>query len=566
MESIEAQIEALRRQLAKCDTESVLGMIAYLLVFSKGDLHLETGLSSPLKQLFYLAGLLLTTDDQSQTTAFSRADFQRIAVQLNGIERAYIDTYFDFPANSQSRSPEWVSFAMFVNYYLTAPLTTPEQVLDRIERWFRPFDKEIAQHLGMSATRLIKIYTFVEGEMQRTLDELVQARGQPRMPETAQRLFKISRVSLADRFQGDARTFLELFSMERSNGALLYYAGGNPFEQSPLWRMPDDQVFCVYPKALLNAIYGLLYRTMESSSHKENWYRLRDKTMENQSSEILENMLGENAQFFRSVFEGDDSQKEHDLLVVLGRNLFIVEAKASKMKEPMRDAEKAYVRIRRDFRSDRGIQKAYDQGLALKQLIQKQRYTLLYDARGHVVCTIDSREVDKIFIICLTAENWGMVATNLSFLLKKPDDEPHPWASNVYGLETIADAFAYKNLRPEDFVRYLELREEWHDRLLAADELEICGLYLRYRNFDALDKEREGYYIPHWRMSDIFDEIYYNKLGHEYPATGEVLPSPVAVDPSYIRWPDVPAARRELHPVRESQQNRRANRRTRKQK
>lgn len=46
----------------------------------------------------------------------------------------------------------------------------------------------------------------------------------------------------------------------------------------------------------------------------------------------------------------------------LGRTVIVVEAKASPPVEPFRDPDRAFVRVRHAFRSDRGIEHAFEQG------------------------------------------------------------------------------------------------------------------------------------------------------------------------------------------------------------
>ncbi len=52
MEQTETKIETLRRQIARCDVESVLRIVANFLALTKGDLLRETDLTSPVRRLF----------------------------------------------------------------------------------------------------------------------------------------------------------------------------------------------------------------------------------------------------------------------------------------------------------------------------------------------------------------------------------------------------------------------------------------------------------------------------------------------------------------------------------
>jgi len=46
---------------------------------------------------------------------------------------------------------------------------------------------------------------------------------------------------------------------------------------------------------------------------------------------------------------------------------FVIESKATQQREPLRDPEKAYTRIKDDFKSNAGIQKAYEQAERLRR-------------------------------------------------------------------------------------------------------------------------------------------------------------------------------------------------------
>ncbi|HAR9023045.1 TPA: NERD domain-containing protein, partial [Salmonella enterica] len=105
----------------------------------------------------------------------------------------------------------------------------------------------------------------------------------------------------------------------------------------------------------------------------------------------------------------------------------IVEAKASPRRAPLREPARAYIRIRDDFKRKSGIQSASEQANNLRNLIINNEKTPLYDKKGNLLYTINRCDYDNIYCICVTKDDFGMLATNLTLMLEKKEDEPYPW-------------------------------------------------------------------------------------------------------------------------------------------
>ena len=204
--------------------------------------------------------------------------------------------------------------------------------------------------------------------------------------------------------------------------------------------------------------------------------------------------------------------------------LLIVEIKASKQKEPFRDPDKAFTRIKRDFKSDKGIQKAFDQAYNLKSLIYSQVKTQLFDSKGEIVLELEKATIRKTYIVCVTVEQLGMLASNLSLLLEKNINEPYPLAINLYDLETLTEGFIYKKKNKSDLLQYLDERELFHEQLFASDELEIAGSFLSYGSLNKTIKNKDVHMFFTPDMSSIFDQIYFEKHGIKYEVEQEKDP------------------------------------------
>ncbi|MGG1253911.1 hypothetical protein ABE205_21840 [Brevibacillus agri] len=563
---LDESINKLTEIVSRCNTEELIGYIAVsILASSNGDLIGQSGLSSPLKQYLYLGGLTLSTAQLQEEIEFDEVTISKIYDLLEDI--VYSHSLLFFPSEDTEITDSWrkarqVSMPVFLNYFNTAPLNYSNQLLERIDRWFMQYDAVVKDICSISVKEMIEIYHHIERSLQDIVfdtsnseDNFIQqlesqikdveqgnisfeefmspsspaAQAALDMYEQSSKFNQISISELKKVFDNDViDKFVENFSLVREQREFKYYTQENPFENAPLWKKSEDTLYCVHPKLLLNAIFNFLYKTMEKSQQKENWYKHRDKQAEDQTINILKKIFGENAEYFPSVFETAKSQNEHDLVIRYGDKLFIVEVKASKFKEPFRDPDKAYNRIRNDFRSEGGLQKAADQGYKLKKLILSQDETNLYNQNGDIITVVNRDTIQEIFIFCITAENTGIIGANLSLLLQKENNEPYPWSCNLFDLDTLLDGFVYKGLSSAQFIEYIRVREKLHERFLSSDELEIAGYFLRYGNFNKLLESKATHYFFTPDMANIFDEIYFEKNG--IPFESEESSEPYMVD------------------------------------
>ena len=451
---------------------------------------------------------------------------------------------------------------VFLNYFNTTPLYYEEQIILRIDSLFSPFDEFLKKKLGVAARDLIYVVKYIQNYIQKQFDELFELKKMAQtLHEEFFRTINLDEIKSIDQLRQLAleqpvynafkslmnkinelyiiplfvlktnfndkiiEMFCNNFCIKREKRDFKYYTESNPVEKSPIWLHTETELFVAFIEQLFNAIYNFLYTFFEKSELKENFYKYRDKYAENQSLKIFKKLFKDKAQYYTSLYETKDSQYEHDLIIQYDNKLILVEVKAAKLKEPFRDPERAFIRIEREFKSDKGIQKGYDQGLRLKQLILSNDETCLFDQNGNIALKISKDDIEKIYIIILTLEQMGILGCNLSLLLDKPENEPYPFSTNLYDLENIIDGFMYFNYGPERFLDYLDERSVLHEKFMAWDELEITGFYLVYNGFDKL-KEKETdliHFTPD--MASIFDKIYFEKHGIDFDYNPDPEPS-----------------------------------------
>jgi len=557
---LEREIDKLKNYLSNFETMSVLGLIAndLRIHFNVKPNFAEINLASPHKELLYVAGLLLSSE-QKKRKMFSENNYRKVKKDVSKITSMY--SLLFFPTKDEIEkglSEEWreardVSMPVFLHYFNTTPLYYKEQVIERIRDWFFPLNEEFIKHHSFDVNTLINFYEFITTYLQDYFDKLIilrdnaskerdsfmnsdefqKANNLEEQRELAQKhpvkeIFEkffqhiglVHYIPIAElklKFGDDvANEIIKIFSITREQRDFRYYTEQNPVEISPLWKLSDEHLFCPFLEQLLNAIYHYLYEYFEKSSIQQQFYSNRDKQSEIKTRKIFEIFFGKEAMFYDSAYENDKASNEHDLIIKLDEVLFIVEVKASKQKEPFRDPDKAFTRIKRDFKSDRGIQKAFDQAYNLKTLINSQEKTKLYDSKGELLVELEKSTIKKVYIVCVTVEQLGMLASNLSLLLEKNENEPYPLAINLYDLETLIEGFKYKQKSKVDLLTYLDEREIFHEQLFASDELEIAGSFLSYGSLSKTitNKDVHMFFTPD--MSSIFDQIYFEKHGITY--------------------------------------------------
>src|SRR5690606_15652032 len=75
------------------------------------------------------------------------------------------------------------------------------------------------------------------------------------------------------------------------------------------------------------------------------------------------------------------------------------------------------------------------------------------------------------------------------------------------------DGIIYKQGSVDTFIQYLEERQEYHEYIVAADELEILGFFLERNGLRSLSHSKNRIISFDPDFSSVFDEIYFEKKG-----------------------------------------------------
>jgi len=546
--------DELRSILADCSTESIIGTVAVLLLKWPDE---NIGLLSPQRQLAFMLGLMLTTDIPTQPKDFSKKLWERAKVLLERIFSSYGWMYWPSENDNESKDAHWkkirdVAMPAFLQYFNSGLIASTTQVIDRINRYLLPFNDIIKESYRISILEMLDITAFIAKRVQESYQRLGETQkkeellrhqlldktnknkwGKNEISAEAQKnpykdamysylgaiddLFKVTHDEIAENFNTElANAFCELFVANREDEYnYTYLTEDNPADNKPIFYLSNHTIFIPCVHLIYLAILNVIDNNLNNSKYKHKFLKHRDNALQAETIEILSSFFNDKATIFSSVYENKNLQNEHDIIIQWNRIIFVMEVKASPPVEPFRDPEKAFIRIKRRFASDRGIQKAYEQAHRIELAYSLNENIQLFNEKRDFLLEINKSNTDKIYCICVTRDNFGMLATDLSLLLGKDIEYSYPWAVNILDLESIFDAMEYFEWGPDRLCEYLDARERMHGKIAASDELEYLGYLIEHGNYDAMFNHNKDLFILDPSYSNIFTKIHHAKLGGE---------------------------------------------------
>lgn len=131
---METAVRKLKTKLKNISTESLLGMIS-LNFISTSDYDgsvtnmlttiMDIPLKAPQRQLIYLAGLLLTTDEAANPRHIDRKEFLQILTEIQKITFKYIEGFVPsqvIPIDLDKAKRNYVALEAFTSYFDTGLL------------------------------------------------------------------------------------------------------------------------------------------------------------------------------------------------------------------------------------------------------------------------------------------------------------------------------------------------------------------------------------------------------------------------------------------------------------
>lgn len=550
--SLEQKSKELKKMVSQFETKAFLGEISSLMKFisAENPLQLLKGLSSPLRQLYYLAGLNLTSaSDPSQPlrSQFTQEEWDKMKKLIIEIEFGYQE--FFYPKTEEEVDEEWkmrrmIAMPTFLNYFNQGPLNYEEQVIERVIEYFTPFNSEIKCQFGLDVNEFIEIYTFIDALPNKFLNEKINRKDGQSWEDFAQsmivkglrpdewndhlpghfkelfqfmndkgRMHRFNIQQLTEIFGEDkSNGFLNALTCNRSEDSFLYYTESNPLHYKPIFRINDNEFQSIELKQIIHAIFNIFFDFCTAkNSLKEKFYAVRGDKLEEKIERVFQKYYNNKATVYKSYYTTDGN--EQDLLFLIdGGVALIVEAKASKRKEPRRDPDKAYPLILDNF--EEVIQKGYDQAYRVKsKFLDKETLKLYSDQQlTKHLADINTKKYPNVFSIIVTLERFGHIQTDLSMLLEVWDNDQLPFSVCIDDLEVFLLTLNKLKRKKSELVQFLYLREKLHEKLICSDELEICGGFLEkkityksasQKNIIALTPDLSGIFDDHYHRGGI---------------------------------------------------------------
>ncbi len=530
----------------------------------------EYRLSSPAKQQSFLLSLLLSTAEPERAPGLDQDSWKRIYELLDEAFIAYLELFWPTPDQLQDLSPEWrdvrsVALPAFLHYFNAALLASVEQVKERINRYVVPFDDTLERLLGISATDAVRVADWIHDRALGTADDLVTSasqieayrdraealareRGLPleaaprlaveelglqpvveRLRSATASIAIVTETDVPDRFGDVGHAYLKAFVAERGGlPQIAFPTEASSWDEKALIRTRPNRLLFPSVNGLYTSILVSGERALEASERRPAYLRGRDEALEGQMVDAFRRLLP-GAVVHRNVFERSDNQFEHDLILCLPNAVLIAEAKAAPPVEPFRDPDRAFTRLKHAFRSDRGIQHAFEQASRIRRRLDANEPVALYDRRGRQVELLDPERLRHRVCVCVTRDDFGPLATDLALLLEKPESEPYPWAVNILALEDIVEAWKHLGWGQDELLFYLEWRLRAHGKVFGTDELEYVGYHIRHGSLKSAVESRAEMFQLSLSYSDWFDELY-NHLHFDGPAPSRKVVPPVVTD------------------------------------
>ncbi len=511
----------------------------------------EQNLGSPLKQGMYLLALASSQPEPIEPKPLDEGRHVQLVRRLESIFQNYGLAYF--PTEQEyavGLSSEWrrqreIAMPAFMHYFMAGFKASSGQIKEWINTCFAGFEKDTVEAFGLSHVDLLRMASFIETVIEANASPVVDAvqaieairqqflhelseganlqeavarvRNQPDLRghiEAFERgstmLFEVQRQQLLDEFGVEMTNCLmqHFVTVRGAAPAITYITDSNPIIDRPLLTADGERIFYLVNNAFYQAIIEKLESHLTQGPSAARYFKERDRRLEHLARKHLQKIFPDTAQFYDSAFDRPDSHGEHDLVIVHGANVYIVEAKASSPKEPLRDPSKAALRIRDHFRGRNGIQKAYDQANALRTRLLNNASSPLYDKKGNLLIELQREQIENIYCICVTRDDFGPAATNLALMLEKEPDAPYPWVVCITDLEYLVDAMVHLGQGVETLDAYLVQRPLLHGKVMGTDELEYFGAFLRHAGLhDYIEVEAD--FIPlDITESDILDDIH----------------------------------------------------------
>ncbi len=312
-------------------------------------------------------------------------------------------------------------------------------------------------------------------------------------------------------------SFLDNFSIsaEKNLNSQFQDVGDfNLIDARPIIQLDEERYFVPFTFLLFEAIYESPFYWMwkEDKSYRDQLGQNRGQTGEEITYDFLSCVFGKE-RTYRSV-KILEKKGHHvtdiDVLCILGSKALCVQVKSKKLTQLARTGNDK--QLQKDFQG--AVQDAYEQGLVSRQRIL-ERDAKFFNKGGKEITF--SEEIDEIYIVGVTTENYPSLIPQFHLMLDKKNDDPFPLFFTIFDLEVIVHYLR----DPYDFLYYIRQRISLINYYMAKEEIHLLGYHLRRKLWKIPDKDLV---IIEADFGALIDRNYYPiKAGLEISDEGDVI-------------------------------------------
>jgi len=309
-----------------------------------------------------------------------------------------------------------------------------------------------------------------EGENDLSIDE-IRENGWVSFYKSLIELFVIKKSD----FDSDVNieTFLNNFSIIPKKGLnyqLETIGNYNLINSHPIIKLDDEKYFVPIPFLLFEAVYeSPFYWMIDDKEYEDQAGMNRGKVGEEIAYEFLSNVFGK-SKTYKSVKitskKGLDDT-DIDVLCILGSKALCVQVKSKKLTKLSRKGDDKA--LNNDFQ--KAVQDAYAQGLLSRKKILLKEAKFINENQNEIKL---SEEIDEVYIMGVTTENYPSLTHQSHVMLNKQDDDPFPIILTIFDLELLV----YYLSDPFDFLYYIKQRTSLMDYFVADEEIAFLGYHL----------------------------------------------------------------------------------------
>ncbi len=551
-------VASLKAEIRKVNSVYLMSLLNQKLIHAIQTPSSPTKLSDGFTQKFhYIYGLIVSQRLSSKKTLRDKTkSVEQIFILAEKVFEEYIKLWITRPSLDGSEDPEKVreygaGLAAFLESLHQPKLGSSEQFIEFTLERFEAFDKEFfIPEMGLTTQQSIDISLAIIEKVRDQYDGCIQdyaeamepmvnlwhqfrnnkisleasrdiAKEDPQFRETSEKLKK-NTFKFLDSFKVSPKDFIGLFPESALtayfnkfsffpgsiNQKFQYPTDFNDIDIKLLIELEDGKYYVPEVTGLPRKLPIALQNQLCNSSLRSRYLEHRDKLTQRKTVSLLKKIFPGNS-IFEEAYYGykNPLEFEADLLISFQRTLILCEIKAKELRDPLH-TEGNINKLKSDFKAS--IQKGYEQALRTRNYLLSQENAVFFNQKKQALCSFKKSDYDECLLMTVTAESFGALACNLSFLLNKSENDPYPLSISQFDLELLLSRLD----TPEKFLDYIRQRIRLHGSVLSSDELDFAGYYLRTGNLDFSERLKESPMIfLDGDFSHIFDEDWFKAHG-----------------------------------------------------